>query len=91
MKTTSKIVALLGAGASSNAFFTEFFSNEASTLNTKNTAVFEDMYSAYDFVYYNWYDGYMMPVYGSGYDYGYFTGPYGGDAFGFYYYDFAGY
>merc|ERR1719389_729215 len=91
MRTATKIVALHGAGATSNAFFTEFFNSDEVQVTAQNTQKFESMYDAQDFVYYNWYYGNAMPVYGSNYDYGYFTGPYGGDAFGFYSYDFYGY
>jgi len=89
MKTASKIVALLGVGASTDAFFTEMFNSEDVQVSANQANSFsESLYSATDFMYYNWYNGYTMPVYGYGYDYGYFTGPYGGDAFGFYYYEF---
>jgi hypothetical protein len=80
MKTSTKIVALLAT--QSNAFFTELFSSE--TVEAKPATSFsESLYSAQDFVYYNWYDGYYVPFdYDGSYD-GDFEGLYGGDVNGY--------
>jgi hypothetical protein len=71
--------------AQSNAFFTELFSSETvEAVAEKPTASFaESLYSAQDFVYYNWYDGYYVPFsYDGSYD-GDFEGLYGGDVSGY--------
>lgn len=94
MRTQAKIVALLGAAANTEAFFTQFFHSEetpmaTTTRSTKNFG--EVLYSGQDFVENNWYYGTYYPIGSSESNYGYFAGPFGGDAFGFYSYDYEGF
>lgn len=81
MRTSSKIVALMAA--QSNAFFTELFSSETVETTKPSASFSESLYSAQDFVTYNWYDGYYVPFsYDGSYD-GEMEGPYGGDVTGY--------
>ena len=93
MRTSAKIVALMAT--SSNAFLTEMFSTgiEAAKYMSAETVdatveQSEEMYSAYDFLYYNYYNGAAEPFYYSNSNAGYFLGPYGGNAYGSYDYYF---
>ena len=89
MRTSSKIIALIGT-TQSNAFFTEFFNSKAEQPQAKaqlgQDSFSETLYSAQDWVYYHWDDGYTIPIYEHGSDYGELTGPYGGPAYGYEYF-----